>query len=460
MRHSFLLLVVPALLAACQHSVSTDPAPAQTPLTKPAPAPAAGSPGIIHDSVQIATAGPLRGESACRAWEFQPADSGATSAVLTVSLVDTLVTKIDSTNKAASTKRLELWLGGRWVGNIEPGSAHTVIHLPLAELTGTSLTTLYATPSDGQRWYCSVPMRTAPRAGDTKAPADHASRIVRSTDLPAYVATGIEFASADGFRSQQTRVPVVAKWQGDVMQKSRLGISFVFSGDAGSVEIPQAFTACMANRPVPVLAADTMSFSDAARVPGICRVRHIESIGGDTYLKTDYTLRPDTLREDTTSTTGVSWTLSGLLRMEVALPGGAMFLGVPLYGAFQTNPAGAFSHSIGQSWRSGLTFRQLDPAGHQRFEAQALYGAAPRFSALTTTEFAHPFTIGDTATTVVVTRQLTTAKDWLFRGYFTPIDGFMVRAVVEFNPSDGKLATIAMLKQIDIGAALKSLGIQ
>jgi hypothetical protein len=409
-------------------------------------------PALVQDSIQIAVAGPLKGDR-CSAWKFDTPDSGAKKAKLSASLVPELAKKIDSAGTTSVDKTIKLLLNGGFLADLTPGMKHVSVPLALSDLQGKSLTVLYASPDEGVRWYCTLTMRQPEPA----AKADDSQEKKVAAPSALYIATGAEFASADGFQSKQVRIPVVARWDGELHRDGDFLLTFTNMGEAGAVAIPQQFMACLPTAGAPVAKDTTTDAAAVAANP--CRIRRYDAAPGGMFVPTTYSLVKDSIRTDSTAVTGLSWRLSALLRFEWAPLAKNMYFGIPFFGAFQTNPAGAFSKSIGHTWRSGISFRQLDDKQIPVLEVMALLGPTQSFSESTTTTYVHPFSKTDSTTTSLVTRSIRGTQGALIRGFFRPTDGFMFRGVVELDRAGTRLATISVLKTIDLGAALKIFGL-
>lgn len=289
------------------------------------------------------------------------------------------------------------------------------------------------------------------------------ARKAAAADVPFAIATGVEFASANGFQSQQLRIPVTTSWIFDAATSTLpWGATFHHTleimAEGGSVIIPQSFSGCLPGSSAIVGALDTMS-TNAAIARNDCRIRRLDRLSDSLFRRTYFADQADALQGDTTATTAYTWRLGGLYRVEGERGSSNLFIGPAVLVGLSTNPTGPSVNTLGNTERVGLSFRQTDASRHEIGQFLALWGHSTVFNQTVQTEYAHPFSASDS--TKVTTHLSAPLKDagFLFRILLSPADGFYIRGYAEVNRHAPSLATIAILKTIDFKAALKGLGI-
>jgi hypothetical protein len=172
------------------------------------------------------------------------------------------------------------------------------------------------------------------------------------------------------------------------------------------------------------------------------------------------------------------WQVGGLFRFETPLFGNrGVFIGPALAVGFQTNPVGAdsVSESLVRFWRRGLSFRQIDTDGKERFSFSALRGPLYTFrERVTTLDSAfvrtHPevnqiyrrLRQDETGAFSMVTPDTTLVADgWAYRLMFRPIPNIYLRGMGQF-PRQGRgrpFASLAIMADLSLGDALKAVGL-
>jgi hypothetical protein len=196
--------------------------------------------------------------------------------------------------------------------------------------------------------------------------------------------------------------------------------------------------------------------------------------GNDTSL-TLYEPRLSDVQSDVPDTRGV-WQVGGLFRFETPLFGNrGVFMGPALAVGFQTNPVGAdsVSESLVRFRRWGLSFRQIDTDGKERFSFSALRGPLYTFRERVTTLDSgfvrtHPevnqiyrrLRQDATGAFTMVTPDSTQVSDgWAYRLMFRPIPNIYLRGMGQFPRRGRPFASIAIMADLSLADALKAVGL-
>lgn len=352
------------------------------------------------------------------------------------------------TGGAASPSDLLVRKGPQLVSVIQAGSPRTAAKVSLADFRGQVVTVTTAS----NQYVCHAALPTAPPTtpGAARTPAQMAY------GGGFTVQTGVEFASGNGFSSQQTRIPVSA----------RLDVPFPNSGRIGRIRF----------RPSLSLGAE---FTSAAKsvirteCSGFVR-RRLTADERETARLPDRPTNfprgrctPAVIRDDTTvafyyerldsvgfGTTDMVWrsTLAARFEGEV-VPDSRVYWGPVILASVETVPTGSLGR-LAQTYRGGLNLRQLATDGTESFSLAVLVGNGHEYSE----EVLSPDPQDLSRRVRIDTSRPTGATT--VRLFFQPVQGFYLRGIGEFNwGAQGDFASVALVRTLDVGALLRVFGL-
>lgn len=463
--------------------------------------------------------GPIRHDRLCPATPARISTRETVNDSLTVTIV---AAQGDSVGVSAPVD-LEVYLRGQRYAVIGRGAPGALVRAAPAKSLDGAVAEVFRYPS-GER-VCSLtliaPSRPAsaetPKAPPTpeqvrlvaeRARADTMRRRLAGLDSALknfreddfILRTGFEYASGSGFRDKDPHL------QGSVAYNIGLGttsIGGIVSPVTGALRsllglprdtMPPAMiylwerpfrisATAMAERTTSVKERRIYDcrptvFRRGETLPGgarrICARPDTMIVEGDTSFVL-YAPRLSDVQSGVPDTRGV-WQVGGLFRFETPLFGNkGVFIGPALAVGFQTNPVGSdsASESLVRFRRWGLSFRQLDTDGKERFSFSALRGPLYTFrERVTTFDSAfvrtHPevnqiyrrLRQDESGAFSMVTPDTTlVAEGWAYRLMFRPIPNIYLRGMGQFPTQGRPFASIAIMADLSLTDALKAVGL-
>ena len=292
----------------------------------------------------------------------------------------------------------------------------------------------------GERAVCSVTLPAKPAA---------------QTSLLS-IASGVEFSSANYFAAASARVPVTAAWSVPLTGRGPAApfrLSLTILVEATSLAQQRVFFKCDSVTARGLGTPPPAFPSSVAPCPG----GTISQFGADSFHATLLAPVLDRSQLDSTPGTMGIWRGTALLRGEFRLwRNGGVYAGPAILIGGESNPTDPALETAGFVSRFGASLRQEDADHTERFSLLATWGKSDLFPVnVVQTKAPSGATPGASQQIPQGVRRV---GGWFLRLQAQPLDGWVIRALIQTENGGADTATLAVLKVVDLGKLFEAIG--